>query len=364
MSTFFVPLTTVLEVKPHPHADRLDIVKVYGWEVIAGRDNYKVGDKVVYVPVDSLLPQDLENKLFPTDSKIKLHKHRIKSIRIRGLVSQGLLINPKEVHMANYPLETNLANALQITKYEPPANEIPSHMGVKTSKKITNPNFHKYTSLENYKWYDRSFQEGELVYISEKLHGTNFRAGWVKNEPNTFWKKILNFFHALPEYEFCWGSHNVQIQGKLFHKGYYGVDIYTKMVKQYDLKNRIPKGYVIYGEIVGDKIQKLYNYGLGPDEHELYVFDVMKDGEYLSYHMYQEFCGINRLLQVPLYYLGPLNRNTILLHRDGDSAIGGQKIREGIVLKPQVETTCFFGRKVLKVISEQYYMIKDVSDFH
>jgi len=57
MSTFKVPLTKVLEVKSCPNSDRLDIIKIYDWQVVVGKGNFSVGDDVIYVPVDSILPQ-------------------------------------------------------------------------------------------------------------------------------------------------------------------------------------------------------------------------------------------------------------------------------------------------------------------
>jgi RNA ligase (TIGR02306 family) len=74
-SGYKVPLTQILEIKEHPNADRLEIAVVYGFEVVVGKGSYKTGDTVIYIPIDSILPQDLEDHLFPEGSKIKLTKH-------------------------------------------------------------------------------------------------------------------------------------------------------------------------------------------------------------------------------------------------------------------------------------------------
>jgi RNA ligase (TIGR02306 family) len=378
MSTFKVPLTRVREVLPHDNADRLEVVKVYDWLVVTGKGNFKPGDRVVYIPVDSILPQELEDKLFPAGSKIKLDKHRVKSIKIRGHISQGMVVAADEI-LGGYgkPVaeESDVAPLMGITKYEPPSWSLPTKMMPRAKPKKTNPNFGKYTDIENFKWYDRVFQDNERVYISEKLHGTSFRAGWFKNEPTTLWKKVLKFLRILPEWEFCWGSRTVQIQCKLYHKGYYDEDVYTKMVRQYDLKNRIPKGYAVYGEIVGDGIQKGYTYGCGPGEHKLYVYDVQHNGHWLNYEVNDEspelpsttfpaavdaFC----LTPVPCLYVGPFKREVVDYFRDGDSKIGDQKVREGIIIKPVHEATAACGRKVLKAISDAYYLKADNTDFH
>lgn len=412
MSTFSVPVTKIREILPHDNATALEIAKVYDWNVIVQKGRYKAGDVVIYVPVDSILPWDLENKIFPPESKIKLRHSRVRSIKIRGQISQGMIIDLDDVKDLIFPFQKtwvyesdiDVSTYLGITKYEPPAHEIPANMKVgQPKKKLGNPNFKKYTDIENFKYYDRMFQDGEDVYVSEKLHGTSFRAGWYPMVANTLWKKIKKFFNKLPEYEFCWGSRTIQIQVKGKHGGVnipsQGVnfdDVYTKIVKQNNLKEVIPHGYAVYGEIVGDGIQKGYTYGCGPKEHKLYVYDVMdtKTGKYLDYfredHHGFTFASSTEhafnlvapdpvaeplfpmllmawgLERVPELYVGPFSKDVIDSLRDGDSTIPGQRIREGVVIKPLVEKTCRIGRKVLKYISDAYYLKnqENGTDFH
>lgn len=382
MSTFRVEITDIREVKPHHNADRLDVVKVYDWDIVTQKDKYKVGDLVVYFPVDSILPQELEMQLFPEGSKITLDKHRVKSIKIRKQISQGMICDPYELKQLNTPKllkkGADVTQVLGITKYEPHVRDLPKGMNVKTSKKIRNPSFTAYSDIENFKYYDRVFQDGEQCYVSEKLHGTSFRAGWFPMPANTLWRKIKKFFGMLPEWQWCYGSRTVQIQDKLMHKGYYDEDVYTKMVKQYNLKELIPKGIAVYGEIVGWGIQKNYYYGCKEGEHKLYVYDFQKlnscrtdvanpDGgkyTYVDYPLFNRMCNAFNLEPVPKLYVGPYDRKIIEPMRDGDSLVGGQKVREGIVIKAIPEATCCAGRKLFKWISDSYYLLKDGSDFH
>lgn len=400
MSTFIVPITRIREILPHDNAEKLEIAKVYDWNVVVGKGQYKAGDYVMYVPVDSILPQELEDKVFGPDSKIKLHKHRVRSIKIRGQISQGLIIDLKDAAeeietedgdvlywgpgndlgavLLNDPdlLDKNVADLFNITKYEPQEKDLPQHMQVAKKKKAGNPNFQKYSSIENFKYYDRVIQDNEQVYISEKLHGTSTRYGWVKTEANTFWKKFLKYIGKLPEYEFVWGSRTVEISAKLLksHDGCnipsQGVnfgDIYTKMIDQYNLKEVIPKGRVIYGEIVGDGVQRGYNYGCGKDEHKLYVYDIMNT----EHNYWLDFPQMNRdikemgLTKVPTLYVGPFSKEIAEEHRKGDSTLHGQKVREGIVIRPVVERkSSSLSRVILKFISDEYYLNKDNTDFH
>ena len=54
---------------------------------------------------------------------------------------------------------------------------------------------------------------------------------------------------------------------------FYDTNIYYKTCEQYNLKEVLPKGTVIFGEVYGEGIQKNYNYGL-KGETKLVVFDV------------------------------------------------------------------------------------------
>ena len=376
MSTFKVTVTQVLEVLPHENADRLEICKVYGWHVVAQKGLYKAGDRVVYVPVDSVLTDPLESVLFPADSKVKLHNHRVRSIRLRGALSQGMLVSMSHLPTGKYVDEQDVSTILGITKYEPEEKDVPACMRVgKKKKKVDNPHFRKYTEIENFKYYDRVIQDGEQVYVSEKLHGTSARFGWFPNEPNTLWKKIKFLFGMLPEWEYCWGSRKVQIQNKIFgHNGFkseeQGVDfddVYTKISEDNNLRNVVPEGYAVYGEIVGDGIQKNYSYGCGKSEHKFYVYDILEtdSGKWVDYPKFKRLCALWDLERVPELYVGPFSKEVAEAHKDGDSTIGGQKVREGVVVKPTVERCSpTLGRVALKLISDAYYLNKDQTDFH
>ena len=60
-SLFKVPFTTILKVENHPNADRLEIAFVYGFQVIVQKGKYSAGNRVVYIPIDSILPQWLKD---------------------------------------------------------------------------------------------------------------------------------------------------------------------------------------------------------------------------------------------------------------------------------------------------------------
>lgn len=180
-----VPFT----LEPCPNADRLSIAKVKGWQCLVRTEDFKDVNKGIYIPIDSVVPDtsmfsflDLPNK----DTTMEEHcaklsaensiyvrpkYRRIKTIKLRGVISQGLLLPVKN---CQYKIGDNVADELKITKYEPPVdNSTYSKFGSPGSPFLTeNPEyFHKYTDIENIKNFPDIFEEGEEVIYTEKIHG-------------------------------------------------------------------------------------------------------------------------------------------------------------------------------------------------
>lgn len=366
-----VPYTKILEILPHPKADRLEFAVVFGFQVIVKKDAYKVGDEVIYVPIDSILPQWLEDKIFPPDSKIKLNKHRVRQIRIRGLPSQGMLMSVEDVaehlgidrvrRLGTYEENEDLSEALGITKYEPPETFVGSAPGGRKIKKDENPLFHKYNGLDNIKWYPQKFKPDEIVVLQEKIHGSNARAALLPYVANTLWRKFKKFLRLTPEYEFCYGSNNVQLQQRDSYRGYYSTDIYGNAFAAVNAQMKIEPGETIYCEIYGDGIQKNYNYGLTNGEHKLILFDVkvlQEDGtqKWLSPDEVRAYGEERGFEVVPEIYRGPFNSLEFVKEfTKGNSVlVPSQKVREGVVVKAVENYDEYGNKRALKVISEEY----------
>lgn len=111
------------EVVEHPNADKLEIALVGGWQCVVAIDEFKSGDKAIYCEVDSALP--VANPLFgflnSRHNDIRKDENetvycQIRSIKLRGEVSQGLLI-PCPPEYADTPVEFNLTEALGVLKW-------------------------------------------------------------------------------------------------------------------------------------------------------------------------------------------------------------------------------------------------------
>lgn len=369
MSTFKVPVTKILAVNPHPNADRLELATVYGFQVVVQKGKYSPGDVVIYIPIDSVLPPNVEAALFGPDSKIKLNKSRVKQIRIRQFPSQGMIASPDSLLNGEdkLTLEDDLSVTLGITKYEPPEPDYGPRVQQKRDRPLENPRFHKYGGLENIKWYPNLFKEGEQVQVTEKLHGTNCRATKQPTVKNTLLKKIKGLLGLLPKYEYCYGSNNVQLQHRSGRAGFYGDDVYAKALKRAGAEDRLKNGETIYGEVIGPGIQKGYDYGL--TEHRFVLFDVKvtrEDGsqEFLSPLEAEEYALDRGFEYVPVLYTGPFSVDKVEELSVGCSMYHPiEKVREGCVVKSVENYSTGGTKKALKVINPAY-LDKDQSDFH
>jgi RNA ligase (TIGR02306 family) len=373
MAELKVEIFKIDDVQEHPNADRLELAFIGGWQIVIGLGSFKAGDRAIYIPVDSIVPHDVENILFPPGSKIKLNKSRVRSIKIRGAMSQGMLVAPETLGLdPNIKVGTDVAEKLDIKKYYPPAKSMPSVMKAK-KKRHKNPAFKVYTDISHFKYYIKAM-EGLFVWATEKIHGTNFRAGYVPWNRYNLWNKFLNWIgkpFGKWQYEFAYGSHRVELTRKGKRTtGFYDQNVYYMMSEQYKLREILQPGEVIYAEIYGWNIQKGYFYGCKENEWKMVVVDVMIDGKYLSGKDSYHFCRERGLPYAPIVSSGQMfDYETFnkLANPDEDKSTLYPELErpmEGIVLKPYDETQGYMGRMVFKWINDNYWLAKGNTDWH
>lgn len=362
MSSLIVEVCKIDNIQKHPNADKLSIVQVKGWNCIVGLDQYKIGQKVVFVPPDCVLPNSLIEKY---NLEYLKKNGRTGTVKLRGYISQGLILDLPE---GSWNVGDDVSSILGIKKWQPPQSEYQKVIQ-KTSKKRINPLFDKYTDIENVKHYPDVFKEGETVVITEKIHGSNSRYGNLEigTTPNvSILEKISawirkNIFKQ--KYEFVYGSHNVQITNHSNRKSFYGSDVWAEMIGKYNLDKIIPEGVIIYGELYGDKIQDL-TYGLKNGERDFAVFDIKVNGQYLNWEDVILWCNALDLHHVPQLYVGKYYEGVLEKYTSGKSILCPSQIREGIVIKPLVEKNDIqIGRKILKSISPDYLTRKNGTEF-
>lgn len=141
-------IRTIADIHPIPNADAIEVALVDGWEcVIAKKDGFKIGDKVVYIEIDSIVPERPEFEF------LRDRKFRVRTIKLRGQVSQGLVLPISILPKGNYVSDDDVTEILGIKKYDPEGEAEAKLLKDKTAK-IKNP-FIKF--MMRFKWFRRLF---------------------------------------------------------------------------------------------------------------------------------------------------------------------------------------------------------------
>lgn len=392
MSTINVKVVPV-EIQSHPNADRLEVAQIGGpggFACVVGLGQFKTGDLAIYIPPDSVVPKPIQTHL--EKNKITIKGGRIRPTKIRGILSEGLCLSPSQWLEDKDIVEDNdVTSLLGVTKYEPPP---PRGGGIFRSGKginihYENPDFPKYTSIENIKKHPRILEPGEEVVATIKMHGTNFRCGWAAkpNYKKGLWCKIKDLFNSGPppiidndRQEFLVGSHNKIRFAK--EKADRDTDLYwraalkynlqdaaikmAKMVSMVERKDQLaPHDIVIYAEIIGPGIQKGYDYGIPQGDIEIRVFDISFRGQFLPWNDVKFLCMDNNLPYAEEVYTGPWKLDVVDLAQDVDEYDGKKYTREGLVIKPLKERwNAKCGRVIFKAINPDYLLDKTNSEYH
>lgn len=251
-------IQVVNEIRPIENADAIECVVILGWTVVAKKGEFKVGDKCVFFEIDSILPN--EEKYSFLDYKEEYNGYRLKTVRLRGQLSQGLALPinifdiPEDIEVG-----TDLTEQLKIRKYEPP---VPEETGAKSSSRVWEI---PKTDEERYQSNPALVEalKGKKYYASVKLDGTSTTI-------------ILNFNEDdEPEVNVC-GRNTCYIESA--NNKYWAVTMkYSMKEKILDYYNKTGKRLAFQGELIGPKIQ---GNKMGLTENDLYIFNVwMADGK-------------------------------------------------------------------------------------
>ncbi|MDR3186225.1 MAG: hypothetical protein LBU04_05405 [Christensenellaceae bacterium] len=93
-------IETILDIQPIPNADRIVLAKVLGWNVVVGKDEFQIGEKIIYVEIDSRINTKFEPFAFLTKDVDKFGFVHVKKKVARGVYSQSLCIKVPEMHKA------------------------------------------------------------------------------------------------------------------------------------------------------------------------------------------------------------------------------------------------------------------------
>lgn len=350
MNRKLVTVRVVSEVIPIEGADRIELAKVDGWQCVVSKGEFKVGDLGVYFEIDSFLPVDprfefLRKSCYRKINETNEEGFRIKTMKLRGVLSQGLLIPISKLdEFSSIAISTTLdySDLLKVKKWDPPLS------GYLTGKAKGNwPSFLCKTDEERIqnlsKYFNPEFFKGVSIpyEVSEKLDGSSctffFNDGqfgvcsrnlWLEEaEDDAYWStsKELKINEILKTLNL-----NIALQGELAGEGIQKNKLALKgkhffIFNIWDINNQrhlIPKErYELLGKI--NEINPLIKQ-VPIIEEELFVFDRFKDVE------------------------------SLVKYAEGNSALNKNKKREGLVFKSNL---LWNGQTIsFKAINNQYLL--------
>ena len=350
-------IRTIDSLDPIDGADKIEVATVGGWKVVAQKGLYNVGDLAVYFEIDSWIPTSVAPFLTKAGHYPKsfegVEGERLKTIKLRGQISQGLLMpvhNDKTgTYLMIYTDETgeysltvaegdDVTEVLGIKKWEKaiPANLAGTCKGNFPSK-IPKTDQERCQNLK--KEITQANEADTAFEITEKCEGSSMTVYRMKVDD---------------EMEFGVCSRNLNLketEGNSFWDRARKDDIEAKMKAVDEFWD-----FAIQGELVGPGIQDNI-YGL--TESEFRVFDVynIQTGEYLMPQARRDLIARMGLKHAPVIeesatLHGTLNITDIpqlLDYADGKSVIGFTgHLREGVVFK-EVN-----GGFTFKAISNKY----------
>lgn len=272
MSTHCGYIVEVKELRPHPNADKLQLLHIFETDTCVGLD-VKIGDIGLYVPsdiklgerfcqVNGLLRQKDENGNPVGNGYLDPQKRNVKAIKLRGQRSDGIYL--PLTSLTDFCKISDLKVGDQITvlngeviceKYIPRVN--PSNWSgtphIKAAKKNICPLFSEHVETEQLAYNLEKFKTGDIVQLTLKMHGTSQRTG---NLPVIHERKqnfIQRLFHrpvkTYSQYEIINGTRRVVLSNNRKGGFYENDDFRFAMAAKLD--GKLPRGVTVYYEVVG-----------------------------------------------------------------------------------------------------------------
>lgn len=345
-------IQVVNAVEPIPNADAIERVRVLGWWVVAKKAEFAVGDRIVYCEIDSLLPERPEFEflrkgcwkaaIVQGGNEVQRAGFRIKTVRLRGQVSQGICF-PLSVLPPGVPADegADVTDSLGLIKHDPPP---PANMAGRVKGNF--PTFIPKTDETRVQVLEKLLlrHRGKLFNVTEKLDGSSFTA-FLRYGVFGVCSRNLQLDESDDSHLFVQVANRMELAGTLARlRDKYGFDP------------------AIQGEVIGPGIQA-NKYGLRAVELRVFnLFDVTS-GRLVDHDRAVALLHEHRLSVVP--QLDPLvlkhGVDDLIRLAEGASVLNPKVQREGIVLRPTVEEFDeeIGGRLSFKAINPQFLLKYD-----
>jgi RNA ligase (TIGR02306 family) len=323
-------------LNPIEGADAIECATIGGWKVVVKKGEFRVGDRAVYCEIDSWIPTEIASFLSKGKEPREfegIRGERLRTVKLRGQLSQGLLLNLDDVipQTNSFTEGEDVSELLNIVKWEMPMNaqlagmargNFPSEIPKTDQERAQNLVAEIRAAAET----------GTKFEVTEKLEGSS-----------------MTVYQIRGEFGVC--SRNLDLketEGNTFWSVARREDIEQKMKvldAQWD--------FAIQGELIGPGIQgNIYRL----TQPEFRVFDVydISAGKYLDPAHRRAVVAVLGLLHVPIISddkdLGVGSVEEILQWSEDRSLLNPTAEREGVVFK-QVA-----GGMTFKAISNKYLL--------
>lgn len=352
-------IKTISNITPIKDKDKIVLATVDGWSVIVKKDEYKIGDKCVYVEIDSVLPEKPEFEF------LRKNNFRIKTMRMAGCISQGicfpLSILPVKTQ-GEYEVEEDVTDLIGIKQYEATMDTDPNTNVNSTENKHLCFLRHipLIRRLVSSKQKDKSFpsfihktdevriqnipyilQDKRRWIATEKIDGCSGTYALVRH------KSKIPFAKDRFEYIVC--SRN----NRLWEKD---TSVYWKVSDKYNIKKCLREmienrdWIAIQGECISPKVQG-NKYKV--NDVDFYVFNLIDtNGRYNSLEA-KYTCDKYKIKFVPIIatqYTLPDTVDEVLKYAHGESQLV-DGLREGIVFRS------WDGKLSFKAV-DPYFLLK------
>lgn len=374
MSTFKCTIEK-LTILPHPNADALELAEVGLYRAVVPKGVYKTGDYAMYIPEQAILPPKLIKELGLEGKLAGKQANRVKAIRLRGELSQGIVCRPKTKLDIEFYWDADIcagdhsdySEALGVTKWVP---EIPVHMAGEIEPC---PDLVRWIDIENYQRYPQMFNRGEPVVVTEKIHGTACLVTYIHDPASSADAKVYVSSKGH-------GAKNLAIKPN-------ADNLYWRAVLHNLLPMRL-KGMAmqegackigLFGEIFGAGVQDL-KYGheaardqtLGFRAFDCWMeYDTPDEPGWVDARDFESLMIRQGIPRVPTVYSGGFIQDEIAAKVSGHTMVhsaDGRKLldhmREGVVIRSATEQRSVYGgRKIAKWVSPEYLTRKGGTEY-
>lgn len=329
----------ITAINPIQGADKIERATILGWDCVVKKGEFEVGQLVIYIEVDSLLPKCIWSGFLWREGDTK-DKYRLRTVRLKGVTSQGLVL-PVSVLGDGMLYHENLFEGRDVTddlcieKYEPP----PPPACLQGKIKGLFPEFIPKTDetrIQSEPWILEKMQ-GKKIYITEKLDGTSCTI-YLKDGVFGVCSRNLDLLET-PE--------NTQ----------------WKLARQLNLEEKLKslgKNIALQGELIGEGIQGNKYKMVGYDFACFSIYDI-DNRTYLSVNDFIETCRLLSIPTVPILSiydtLSNTNVNYWVEKSKGNSVRNLSAEREGIVVRGVEEEYIHnYGRFSFKAINPNFLL--------